>query len=46
MSESSRRTTLPDQISVSWHIDDVATIRKDLSKRQCPRSPEPCRPSS
>ena len=30
-----RRRRLPDSIAVSWHIDDVAEVRPDLTKRQC-----------
>jgi hypothetical protein len=30
-----RRGRLPDSIVVSWHIDDVAEVRPDLTKRQC-----------
>jgi hypothetical protein len=30
-----RRGRLPNSISVSWHIDDVAGARPNLTKRQC-----------
>ena len=30
-----RRGRLPDSISMSWHIDDVAEVRPDLTKAQC-----------
>jgi hypothetical protein len=31
MSTTSRRLALPDEITVTWHIDDVAEVRPDLS---------------